>query len=214
MLKGIVFDLDGTLVDSLGATLAGFNHAITAMGSRPHTPEEIMQHFGTGEDQIFSKILGREKAQAAYDLFRTYMNDHMGKVPLHAGVQELLDQIRRDQVPTAIFTGRSWDTTEIILRHHGILERFITVVANDHVDFPKPSPAGLHLALTRMKLSANEVLFIGDSPADMIASQAAGSHGVAALWDLLADRTALAAHQPAHWAHHPSEIWDIWKKQQ
>jgi HAD superfamily hydrolase (TIGR01509 family) len=211
MLKGIVFDLDGTLVDSLGVTLAGFNHALISMGGREHSPAEIMSHFGSGEDHIFAKLVGLDRAHQAYSIFQTYMNQHVNQVPLHAGVDELLENIRREKVPTSIFTGRSWNTTETILKHHDLLNSFITVIAHDHVDFPKPSPAGLHLALSRMNLRPEQVLFIGDSAMDIIASRAAGSQGVAALWDLLANREAIEPHQPHHWAEHPSEVWKIWK---
>jgi HAD superfamily hydrolase (TIGR01509 family) len=211
MLKGIVFDLDGTLVDSLGVTLAGFNHALVSMGVREHSPAEIMSHFGSGEDHIFAKLVGADRGEQAYLLFQTYMDENVNRVPLHDGVDELLENIRKEKVPASIFTGRSWNTTETILKYHGLLNSFITVIAHNHVDSPKPSPAGLHLALSRMNLKPEQVLFVGDSPMDMIASSAAGSQGVAALWDLLASRKAIEPHQPEHWASHPSEVWKIWK---
>lgn len=97
----------------------------------------------------------------------------------------------------------------MILKHHRLLDRFVTIVANDHVGNPKPSPEGLFLALSRMKLDPKDVLFVGDSPVDMMASRAAGSQGVAALWDLLAKRDLLEPYQPHHWATHPVEIWGL-----
>jgi phosphoglycolate phosphatase/pyrophosphatase PpaX len=211
MLKGIVFDLDGTLVDSLSVTFDAFNYGITQFGGRKHTPAEIMKYFGTGEDEIFVQIMGKEKAAQAYAACCKYTDENLAHVPLHSGVGDLLENLKSAGVPISIFTGRSWITTEMILKHHGLMDRFITVVANDHVDFPKPSPAGLHLALSKMKLNPNEVLFVGDSPADMIASRAAGSQGVAALWDLLAEKELLQPHEPHHWATHPMDIWKVWK---
>lgn len=212
MLKGIVFDLDGTLVDSLGVTFDGFNHALTSMKVREHTPYEIMAHFGAGEDHIFAKLVGWERAKEAYGLFQIYMDENVNRVPLHDGVAELLKTIRKEKIPTSIFTGRSWNTTETILKHHDLMSQFVTVVAHDHCEKPKPAPDGLHLALTRMQLQPEQVFLVGDSPADVMASRAAGSQSVAALWDLLADKNALEAHQPHHWATHPSEVWEIWQK--
>ena len=90
-LKGVVFDLDGTLVDSLGTTFEAFNHAIVGSGGAKHTPSEIMAHFGTGESQIFAKILGEEKAASAYVLAREYMDRNLDRVPLHQGVGDLLE---------------------------------------------------------------------------------------------------------------------------
>jgi HAD superfamily hydrolase (TIGR01509 family) len=212
MLKGIVFDLDGTLVDSLATTFDAFNHGITKFGGKVHTPAEIMAYFGPGEGEIFAQILGADKAEAAYEACRDYMDANLSRVPLHSGVGELLESLKSAGVPISIFTGRSWNTTEMILKHHGLMDRFITVVANDHVDAPKPSPEGLHLALSRMKLEPQQVLFVGDSPADMIASRAAGARGVGALWDLQAERTLMEPHEPHHWADHPNEIWNVWER--
>ncbi len=211
MIQGIVFDLDGTLVDSLSATIEAFNQGILRFGGRRHTAAEVMAYFGPGESEILAKIVGPHNADAAYQASREYMDSHMGEIPLHDGVPELLDHLKSENIPISIFTGRSWDTTELILKHHRILDRFVTVVASDHVDFPKPAPEGLQLALSRMNIHPQNSLFVGDSHADMMASQAAGSHGVAALWDLLADRKAIEPYDPAHWAKHPSEIIEIYR---
>ena len=212
MVKGILFDLDGTLVDSLAATFDAFNHGITQLGGRKHSGQEIMSYFGPGEGQIFAKILGPQKAERAYALARTYMDKHLGEVPLHQGVDELLQKLISSKVPMSIVTGRSWDTTELILKHHGILDQFITVVANDHVDAPKPSPDGIRLALSRMKLEPHETCYVGDSHVDILASHSAGSQSIAALWDLKANKEILASHNPHLLASHPLEIWEYWKK--
>lgn len=211
MLKGIIFDLDGTLVDSLSVTFDAFNHGITHMGGRSHSPQEIMQYFGPGEDQIFAKIVGAEKAAAAYEACRKYLDSRLSDVPLHAGVGELLEKIKSADIPIAIVTGRSWDTTEMILKHHRLMDRFVTVIANDHVGSPKPSPEGLHLALSRMRLEPAQTFYVGDSAVDMLASRSAGARGIAALWDLLAKRDLLAPYSPHHWADHPLDILEFWK---
>ncbi len=209
MIKGIVFDLDGTLVDSLSATFEAFNYGLVQMGAPRMTAEEILKYFGPGEGQIFANILGPEKAEKAYEASMEYMNSHLAEVPLHEGIAELLEQLQRLQLPMSIFTGRSWPTTELILKHHGLINHFVTIVASEHVNLHKPSPEGLHLALSRMQLSPQEILFIGDSPADMIASRSAGAKGVAALWDLMANRNLLEPHQPQYWAKWPKDILSI-----
>lgn len=208
-LKGIVFDLDGTLVDSLAHTFDAFNHAITFHGGRRHSPEEIMRYFGTGEPEIFAKLVGPDQATRAYESFRVHIDENIARMPLHEGVGELLEKLKSSGVPISIFTGRGWETTELILKHHGILDRFVTVVADDHVGHPKPSPEGLHLALSRMRLEPRDVIFVGDSPMDIRAAHAAGAAGVAALWDLLASREQLSRCSPHHWAATPAAVWEI-----
>ena len=205
-VKGVVFDLDGTLVDSLKTTFDAFNHGIVLCGGRAHTPDEIMQYFGPGEREIFAQIVGPERAVEAYAACRRYLDEHIEDVPLHDGVDAMLDELSGRRVPISIVTGRSWNTTEVILRHHGILNRFVTVIANDHVPLPKPSPHGIQLALQRMAFRPEEISYIGDSAVDVQAAHSAGARSVAALWDRLASREALAQHFPHHWASHPSEL--------
>jgi HAD superfamily hydrolase (TIGR01509 family) len=205
-VKGVVFDLDGTLVDSLATTFDAFNHGITRCGGRAHSPSEIMAYFGPGEDEIFAQIVGRERAAEAYAASRRYLDEHLHQVPLHEGVAGVLEELARRKLPLAIVTGRSWNTTEVILRHHGLLPRFVTVIANDHVPFPKPAPHGIQLASQRLQLLPSEVLYVGDSAVDILASKSAGAKSVAALWDRLASKAGLAAHDPHYWAHHPQEL--------
>ncbi len=208
-VKGVVFDLDGTLVDSLSTTFDAFNHGIVRCGGRVHTPDEIMDYFGPGEGQIFARIVGKDQAEAAYAACRTYLDEHLEEVPLHAGVEDLLNELRARQVPLAIVTGRSWNTTEVILRHHGLLDRFITVIANDHVPAPKPAPDGIRLALERLRFQPHEIVYVGDSIVDVQASRSAGSRSAAALWDALASRERLSSCDPHHWVEHPRQILEL-----
>lgn len=211
-MRGIVFDLDGTLVDSLSVTIAGFNAGFVSQGAKALTPHEILALFGPGEGEIFSRVLGKEKAPAAYEASRAYLDAHMAEVPLHEGVEDLLRELIRAQVPISIFTGRSWPTTEQILTHHGILDEFVTVIAADHVGSSKPSPEGLLLAAKRMQIEPKDLLFVGDSPLDIRAAHRGGAQGVAATWDLLANRAHLLLDRPHHWAEKPGEVHAIFRK--
>ena len=210
-LRGIVFDLDGTLVDSLGPTFDAFNHAITHFGGKRLTGEQILSYFGPGEGGIFARILGQDKALPAYRMARDYFDRNIEKVPLHDGVPELLERLKSAGVPISIFTVRGWETTEIIRKAHRLLDRFVTVVANDHVVEHKPSPEGLRLALARMRIEPAEALMVGDSRADIMAARSAGAAGVAAAWDPMVDRAKLESQEPDHWAEKPARIWEIWK---
>jgi HAD superfamily hydrolase (TIGR01509 family) len=212
VLKGILFDLDGTLVDSLSATFESFNRGIEAVGGRRLTPQEILKHFGGGEAGIFARIVGPDKADTAFAACRAYVDEHLADVPLHAGVPELLERLHGAGVPTGIFTGRSWETTELILRHHGLLDRFRTVITSDHVSQPKPAPEGIHTALRRMGLEPHDVIYVGDTWMDLRAAQLAGAGAVAALWDLLADRRVLESFSPHHLCEKPDEVWSLWMK--
>lgn len=208
-IKGLVFDLDGTLIDSLAVTIDAFNHGIMHFGHTKKSSQEILAYFGPGEGEIFSKILGPENSPTAYAVARAHMDAYVGKIPLHEGVKELLEGVKSLGLPYSIFTGRGQETTEMILNHHGIREEFVTVVTSDHVDQPKPSPEGLYKCLKKMKMKPEDVFFIGDSPVDMQAARSSGAIGVAALWDLMSVRSSMEAWTPAHYAEKPKTIWEI-----
>lgn len=208
-VRGVVFDFDGTLVNSLDVTFEAFNVGIVSQGEKPMSWEDLSRHFGTGEDRIFAAILGEERAPAAFAACRTHIIENMHGIHIHDGVLEMLDALHAHGIATSIFTGRSWPTTELILRHHGWLERFVTVVANDHISHPKPSPEGLLLALERMDLKPQEVLYVGDSPLDVLAARSVGSPSVAALWDERVDQAALRALGPTYLAQYPRDLLQI-----
>lgn len=209
-LKGIVFDLDGTLVDSLKVTFDAFNLGITHFGGRPHTGEEIMGHFGPGEGQILARIVGPENAEVATRMARAHLEANLAQVPLHEGVAELLERLKSSGVEISIVTGRSWDATERILNHHDLLDRFVTVIAHDHVESSKPSPEGILLALGRMRLKPLDCCYVGDSPMDMKAASQAGMPGVAALWDPMSKRQDLLNAGAQIFAQHPMDVWQYW----
>jgi HAD superfamily hydrolase (TIGR01549 family) len=209
-LKGIVFDLDGTLVDSLKVTFDAFNLGITRFGGRVHTGKEIMAHFGPGEGEILAKIIGRENAAEATALARAHLESNLAHAPLHEGAHELLDRLKSAGVQVSIVTGRSWDTTETILNHHKLLDRFVTVVAHDHVGSSKPSPEGILIALGRMGLKPQECCYVGDSPMDMLAASRAGMPGVAAMWDHMSERADMERAGAAFFAERPLDVWRYW----
>jgi phosphoglycolate phosphatase/AHBA synthesis associated protein len=208
-IQGLVFDLDGTLIDSLAITIDAFNRGIEHFGYPKKSSQDILAYFGPGEGEIFAKIVGPDNAKVAYQVARKHMDANVGKIPLHEGVKELLEGLKKMNLPVSIFTGRGQETTTMILNHHGIYNDFEIVITSDHVDQPKPSPEGLHKCLDKMKMKPEDVLFIGDSPVDMQAAKASGAIGVAALWDLMVQRELMEPWNPIHFAEKPKSIWEI-----
>lgn len=205
----MIFDLDGTLIDSLSATFAALNHGIAAVGGSPLDPQELVKFFGPAETRIFEKIVGTDRAEAAFVASRDFMDRNLSNVPLHAGVAELLDALGRLSLPLAIFTGRGSETTRLILRHHGLLDRFAAVITSDDVVHSKPSPEGLNLALEKLGVEAGRALYVGDSPLDIVAARRAGAIAVAATWDRIVDRAALEAAGPDHRVEKPSDVLEL-----
>ncbi|HRO68609.1 MAG TPA: HAD hydrolase-like protein, partial [Pseudobdellovibrionaceae bacterium] len=160
-LKGILFDFDGTLVDSLTNATECFNEALLFCGERPHTPEEIKRHFGTGADRILRQLLGDEdRAAAAFTAYKNTMKRRAHQIRLHDGVADLLDLLVQERIPIGIVTGRHEDDLRIVIEPHGIQERFRALIADNHVRKSKPDPEGLFLALDKMKLRPHETMYV------------------------------------------------------
>lgn len=216
MLKGIVFDLDGTLVDSLNLTYDAFNRGITSQGGMLHTPQEISRYFGPGEIEIFSQIVGSERAQAAMNSFHTYFMENISQAPKHHGIDELLLSLAELKIPCAIFTGRGRVTTDMLLEFHQWKKSFAAVVTNDDVTEPKPSPEGLFIAAEQIGLKPQNVIYVGDSPVDILAARGASVLSAACFWDRNSQcaqhQERMQKHMPNFNLKQPSEIISVIKK--
>jgi len=211
-LKSILFDLDGTLVNSLSLTFEAFNQGLTAFGGKHHTPKELMAYFGVGELNIFEKIVGEKHAPAANDIFREFTQTNMGRVPLHPGVREMLGTLREQGIPFGLVTGRGIETTELILAHHQMRDWFGTIVCYEHVSSSKPSPEGILLGMKQTSFSPTETAYVGDMIVDVLAARRAGIRSVAALWDEFCDHSGVLSHSPDHQLRAPADIFPLFTK--
>lgn len=208
--KGILFDLDGTLVDSLSLTFEAFNHAFQSLGGRTHSPEEISSHFGPGEDVIFGRILGEDRSKEAYHLYCSHFGEQIARAPVFDAIPNMLKAFKDRGVRMSIFTGRSSPTTEQILAHHRFYDHFEWILTNDRIPKPKPHPDGIFLAAEKMGLKPSELWMVGDSFADMESARAAGAFPIGALWDSRASQSRLVKAGSGALIHHPLELVTLW----
>ena len=212
MIKGIVFDFDGTLANSLISGLDGFNYAYEKMGMTKPESAEIKKYFGAGADRIFHRLLGDwPKALEAFEHYKVYRTENPFHSTWHTGVEELLEKIAVHQIPAAIVTGRHSEDLDLVSQHLGLAGRFVKVVCDNHVQASKPSPEGIILAAAALQLLPSEIIYVGDSSSDIEAAHAAGAIAVAALWDQSAIKDNFQT-KPDHWAHTPEELWQIFLK--
>ncbi len=179
----MMFDLDGTLGDTLELIYHAFNEAIGPMLGRNVTPEEIRARFGPPDNQIIRDwpgVTDPDRAVATY--VAEYQRRHRDFVSPFPGVRELLQECADSGARIAVITGKSRVTAIVSLEQLGLMPMVEILYGGDDVERQKPDPMALSLALVEFGTSADQAVMIGDSAADVQAGKAIGAHTIAVLW--------------------------------
>jgi HAD superfamily hydrolase (TIGR01509 family) len=189
--RAILFDLDGTLIDTYRLYEEAFRRALTPyLGHEPSWEEMIAR--GPGSERSFLLgWLGEEAGERCHADFGRHYEALHGALHdgVYDGVAEMLAALRAAGYPLGVVTGKgrhAWSVTE---RELG-LGAFDVVVTDDDVAAPKPDPEGLLAAARALALPPGEIAYLGDSLGDVEAARAAGMRAAAVLWPKTADGEA------------------------
>ena len=180
--KGIIFDIDGTLTSTNELIFKSFNHIAKKYLDRTFTDREIISLFGPTEDVILKEWCGKNFEAAKMDYYEFYKSHHQ-MANLYPGIKEILDDLKAKDVLLAVFTGKGRQASLITLEELNIINYFDLIVTGDDVANHKPSSEGIMKFINEHNLKKDEVLMIGDSVADVLASKEAGIKIASALWD-------------------------------
>jgi pyrophosphatase PpaX len=114
---------------------------------------------------------------------------------IYPGIIDILDRIKAAKIPLGIYTGKGRISSEITLNEIGVIDYFDLIVTGDDIPEPKPSPLGIKLFIDKYNLSAQKVIMIGDSPADIKAAKMAGVKSISVIWDSYAADEVLNLEQ-------------------
>lgn len=176
MTLAIVFDLDGTLIDSAPALLRAANTFLAEEPAAALTLAELTGFIGNGVPKLVERILkarnltGRDAALARFS--EIYQSDPVGPTVLYPGVKACLHGLAAARHPLGICTNKPEAPTRFILAHFGLEGLFGTVIGGDTLKARKPDPAPLRAAIGG--LGVEQALFVGDSEVDCATAVAAG----------------------------------------
>ena len=197
--KAVLFDLDGTLIDSVGAYVE-----VARIAAQPHgfevTERHVRNALATGgnfwkgvvpEDRRDGEALRKSMSAHAAREWPRLLREH-GKV--FQGLAQTLDAMRALGIRLGIVSGARPEVLEL-LREDGVLDRFDSIVLAADVTRRKPDPEGIVKCLAELGVAADAAVYVGDSPVDILASRAAGVRAVGVLTGA-GDSAMLSMHWP------------------
>lgn len=201
-MRAVVFDLDGTLLDSMPLVLRAYAHALEPFHP-PLSEEALLARLGGPPEKIFQQLLdNRSHVTDALQRLEKFGVENWQRIEPFAGMAELLRSLKNAGAALAVWTGRERESADWLLRRHGISEYLQTFVCGDDLPTHKPDPTGLVTVLQRLRVSGEEALFVGDAEVDLMAGAAVGvrtlliTHGLG-LTAALADKAWQIVRTPA-----------------
>lgn len=210
MKKLIVFDLDGTLINSLKDLWTAVNGALSVAGLPCRSEDEVRRFVGDGVDMLIRRAIGERQDMFAEckAAFKRIYDEGMKKATRpYGGVQEMLSGLRAAGLKIAVLSNK-YDSAakEICACYFG--DKVDTVVGQKDGVKVKPDPTALLALLKDEGVSADETLYCGDGEADVKCAAAAGVDMIAATWGFRS-RSALEEAGAKTFADSPAEVTDL-----
>jgi pyrophosphatase PpaX len=209
-ISTVLFDLDGTLIDSIRLIIDSYHHTLATHGLPPQSDDEWLAGIGTplvvqfrewGEDPL--------RLEALVATYREYnLANHDSRVTAYPGVVEMIRLLHKRRVRLGVVTSKNVAGARRGLRLIGIEETMEVIVGADDVQNPKPHPEPIHLALDRLGVAAESTIYVGDSLHDMHSGRAAGVRTGAVLWGPFG-RKHLEPAGPDFWLERPDQLVEL-----
>jgi phosphoglycolate phosphatase/pyrophosphatase PpaX len=180
MFKGIIFDFDGTLADTMPLALEAFRRALHPVHGRWFGDDEIRSTFGPTERGTMPTLAPGLEEETLAEYYRHYTDLHSALTTPFAGIHDLLSQLKNRGMRLGIVTGKGETSLMISLEHIGLNGVFESIEVG--CDDGPCKPMGIEKILTEWALPGSEVLYVGDAPSDVPAAREAGVPIAAVAW--------------------------------
>ena len=214
--KAVIFDLDGTLMDSLTDLAIAGNYSLEKCGMPVHSHDKYKYFVGNGIAVLLERIVPQnlsehEKKVAVEKItphfmehYNAHKSDHTGP---YAGIIDLLKGLKNKDIPTAVATNKDKDIAVLLIeKEFGDLIHFTNGV-NDEFK-PKPDSSMIVDLIEKLGKDKSEILYIGDTNVDMQTAKNAGLAACGVLWGFRS-KEELMAFSPAHIVSNPQEILEL-----
>ena len=192
----VLFDLDGTVVDSGAIILASMQHAAREVLGRDYPEEVLMGAVGGPGLEAQMHALDPERVDELVQVYRAHNEPLHEELECCAGMDDVLVRLKEEGRRLGVVTAKRRATVDLAFASVPLGHLFDTVVGGDETERHKPDPEPLLLAAQRMGADPRRCAYVGDSPFDVMAAKAAGMFAVAVTWGRIHDREKLGAVQP------------------
>jgi pyrophosphatase PpaX len=206
-IQTVLFDLDGTLIDSIRLILDSYHHTLAAHGLPPRSDEDWLSGVGTPLNVQFAEWRNdRDQLDAMIATYREYnLAHHDRMVTIYPGVMPALQAIRAAGRRTGLVTSKNRQGALRGLTLVRLESMMDVLVCADEVTNPKPHPEPVEKAVALLGADARTTVYVGDSIHDMVSGRAAGVRTAAALWGPFG-RSHLEHATPDYWLASPADL--------
>ncbi len=211
MKKAVIFDLDGTLLNTLGDLASSVNFALRECGYPERTVDEVRSFIGNGVIMLMRRSVpkGTNEAdeKACFEKFRAYYLEHMEDTTApYDGVNELIEKLSARGIKTAVVSNK------LDAGVKGLCEKYFPgltcAFGVNNESERKPAPANVFKALSKLKVEKSEALYVGDSEVDVQTAQNAGLEMAGVTWGYRS-RETLVSSGANHIVEKPEKLLDL-----
>ena len=205
----VLFDLDGTVIDSGAIILASMRHAAREVLGTEIPDEQLMAAVGGPGLEAQMHALAPDRVDELVSVYRAHNEPLHDELVSCAGMEDVLVQLKEEGRRLGIVTAKRRATVELAFARIPIEHLFETVVGGDETARHKPDPEPLLLALERLDARPEDAAYVGDAPFDVKAAKAAGLYSVGVTWGGIHARELLETEMPDALVDSPEELHGV-----
>ncbi len=185
MTDTVLFDFDGTLMDTTDVIVGSWQHTFVTLTGKEGDLKKIYRTFGEILRDSMVKMFPDNDPDEAVEIYRSYHRDNFGeRIKVFPGMRGLLAKLKSQGIRTALVTSRAYVTALEGLESYELLDYFDVLVTCDDTDRHKPDPEPVNIALDKLGSKRENALMIGDSMYDIMCARNAGVRSVLVGWQL------------------------------
>lgn len=181
MIKSVIFDLDGTLLDTLKDLYTSVSYVFKLYGFDGPSEEQVEKALGEGP-YVLMQRLGAQDPALFVETFKNYYNENLSiYTKIYPGILDLIDELEKRKITVSVLSNKPHEALIKVCEIY-FPKRFFAVLGSD-AGFPrKPDPASLIYLIEKMERNVTEVLYVGDSAVDILTAKKAHCRGLQVSW--------------------------------